>query len=112
MQEARHALSNPDASVRGAVRMAHDMRRRLRSGLSERPLHPGHEDVSDAVALASFYTFPDTRAEDHADHLPWLIAAMPHFLHAPFEELYLPAVELEAFRPAPARVGAQRLSRV
>jgi hypothetical protein len=103
-QYAQQALSDADAAIRLAVEMARAVRAQLMSGFADQPADG--KDVSDQSALAAFYTFPHSRVDDNADLVPWLVAAMPHFLRAPFEHLYMPAAELEAIRAASSRVRA------
>ncbi len=104
VHQARHTLSDLVASAGLAVEMGRAVHARILCGYADEEVAPADCDsVSDKSALATFYTFPHSRTDESTGILPWLVAAMPHFLHAPFEELYLPTAELEAVRAASSR---------
>jgi hypothetical protein len=99
-EAARLAILRPADSIRRGV----DAGRTLYGSLLERfdsedPLRILEPfEISEKTALATLYSVRSSGSPFTTDHLPLLVATMPHFLRAPLSNLYLPAKVLDALQ--------------
>jgi hypothetical protein len=99
-ETAMQTIVEPAESVRLVVDLGRALYATVTAPLpAHHPLRrAGGDGIPEQTALATFYTIPHSRVSESTSLLPMLVAAMPHFLRAPVESLYLPARTLEALQ--------------